>query len=215
MSKLLFAGLAAVLSIGAFAAAAFQEPKKDSKQTESKPAKVQTPFFGNEKCPISGEAIDRKHSAELDGQLVYFCCGKCLAKAKDDAKKVAAKAYPADRVVDLKNDVCPVMGEKIDDPKQTIVVMGRKIHLCCDDCSEDVKKAPIAYLALATNSKLTNVGNTKCPISGKDVSATDVVIYKDKVVRLCCGKCPEAFEKDPDKSLAEAEKSARKPEKKH
>jgi YHS domain-containing protein len=222
MSKSIIAGVAALLAVGALAAAAtFQEPKKDQKPAESRPAtaKVHAPFFGNEKCPISGEAVDRKFSAELDGQLVYFCCGKCKGKAaegtKENAKKLAEKAYPTDKVIDLKNENCPVMGEKVGDSKATTVVMGRKIHLCCDDCAPDVKKAPIAFLALATNPKLTDVGNTKCPISGKEVSANDVVIYKDKVVRMCCPKCADGFEKDADKSLAEAEKSARKTEKKH
>lgn len=224
MPKTFLAGAIALVAVGALSIAAnFQDhhgDKKDQKPADARPAAtaVEVPFFGNAKCPISGEAVDKAVFADLKGQRVYFCCKKCLAKGQEDAAKTLEKAYPADKVVEVKNASCPVMGEKIGDKergKNTVVVMGYKLELCCDDCQEDVKKSPITYIAIAKNPKLSALGNAKCPISDKDVSHRDVAIFNGKIVGLCCPRCVEAFQKDPEKALAAAEKSVPKREKKH
>lgn len=216
MQKFLLFAASAVL-VGAVAlASSFTNQDKGQDKPASRPAqtaKVEVPFFGNEMCPYSNKPVDRAKSVEIGGQVVYLCCDKCVAKAKDD-KEVVAKAYPAEKNVDLKNTVCPLMTEKIGDSKEKVTIMGRTIHLCCDDCTADAKKAPIATLAVATNPKLVDVSNKMCPLSDHAVSSKDVVIYNGKIVRLCCNDCVEAFKKDPDKSLAAAEKSMRKKDKK-
>jgi YHS domain-containing protein len=211
---------AAVLAIGLGAFAPVQDSKKPAdSQAESKPAraaKVEVPFFGNSKCPVSGEDVDKSAMAELDGQAVYFCCKKCLAKGREDVKGTLAKAYPEGKVVDLKNTMCPVMDEAIEEDKaeNAVVVMGRRVHTCCDDCPAEVKAAPALYLAKAANPKLKEVGNSKCPVTGEAVSRMDIAIYNGKVVRLANAKAIDSFQKDPEKFLAEAEKSVKKPEKK-
>jgi len=211
---------AVVLSLGLGGFLLLQDAKKPAEpKAESKPAaaKVEVPFLGNAKCPISGEDVDKSVSADLEGQQVYFCCKKCLAKGRDDVKGTAEKAYPRDKVVDLKNTVCPVMDEKIEDPKNenVVVVLGRKVHTCCDDCPDQVKAAPALFVAKAMNPKLKEVGNTKCPVTGEAVSRNDIAIYNGKIVRLASVKAVEGFQKDPDKFTAEAEKGVKKPEKKH
>ncbi len=42
-----------------------------------------------------------------------------------------------------------------------------------------------------------------CPMSGKPALEDKVVDYKGKKVYFCCGGCPEAFETDPEKVIAQ------------
>ena len=57
------------------------------------------------------------------------------------------------------------------------------------------------------------VGNKKCPVTGEEIGGSmgpgKTVLYKGQAVQLCCGSCVKKFAKDPDKFLAEAEKSAK------
>src|SRR5262245_24467981 len=104
-TTLVMAALAAIV----LSAAAFSGPLQDKEgkdapkqkpatETRAAAAKVDVPFYGNEKCPISGKDVDKTKSAEISGQLVYFCCDKCIAKAKRDDKALMEKAYPPDKV---------------------------------------------------------------------------------------------------------------------
>jgi YHS domain-containing protein len=59
------------------------------------------------------------------------------------------------------------------------------------------------------------VGNTLCPVSGEkvggDMGKPVPVVYKGKVVNLCCGGCVKKFAADPAKYLAKAEAQAKAP----
>lgn len=58
------------------------------------------------------------------------------------------------------------------------------------------------------------VGNRICPVSGDSLGSMGApvhVVYKAKLVGLCCSGCPSAFGKDPDALLAKAEASVAKP----
>jgi len=58
------------------------------------------------------------------------------------------------------------------------------------------------------------VGNRICPVSGDSLGSMGApiqIVYKGKLVGLCCGGCPKTFAKDPDAYLAKAEASAVKP----
>ncbi len=41
--------------------------------------------------------------------------------------------------------------------------------------------------------------NTVCPVSGKPIDPTKLVVYKGQVVAMCCEHCAEAFLADPEK----------------
>lgn len=43
-----------------------------------------------------------------------------------------------------------------------------------------------------------------CPVSGKPAKKDQAVDYKGKQVYFCCGGCPAAFKKDPEKFAAKA-----------
>lgn len=60
----------------------------------------------------------------------------------------------------------------------------------------------------------TPVGNRICPVSGDSLGSMGAplhVVYKGKLVGLCCNGCPGAFGKDPDAMLAKAEASVARP----
>lgn len=49
-----------------------------------------------------------------------------------------------------------------------------------------------------TPASLTPI-NTMCPVSGKPIDAGKLVVYKGRVVGLCCEHCAQAFLADPEK----------------
>ena len=65
---------------------------------------------------------------------------------------------------------------------------------------EELTLAPPPAAAAATAA--AKPINTKCPVSGKDVVATFVLMHEGKTVGFCCDKCPEAFKKEPAKFAA-------------
>lgn len=116
----------------------------------------------NDKCPVSGEPIDRSKTVEHEGRVVAFCCDKCKAKfeadpaafadklpaapgaapkpeaAKDEAKE---GAKPAAKPI---NEQCPVSGEPVD-PAQTVVHDGRVIAFCCGKCKAKFVADPTKF----------------------------------------------------------------------
>jgi hypothetical protein len=63
--------------------------------------------------------------------------------------------------------------------------------------------AAIAVIALMATSTL-RAADLKCPISGKPVDETKTVEFNGGKVAFCCGNCPAAFEKAPEKFAAKA-----------
>ena len=49
--------------------------------------------------------------------------------------------------VDLRNTVCPVSGDKVEDSKLVEIYDGKVYHLCCPDCHKDFEKDPAKYAA--------------------------------------------------------------------
>lgn len=174
-----------------------------SASAQSEPAKVSVPFFGNLKCPITGKDVDRSLSVAFGAERVWVCCQDCIPKVKEGGTAVLAKAYPADKVVDLKNPRCPIRGEpaKAD---VAVVFQGRKVHFCCPGCDESFNKEPNKRLALLTIEGLKDAGNKNCPImSGEKVVPDSFLVYRKDLINLCCPECVEDFSKDPAKYLKE------------
>jgi YHS domain-containing protein len=56
------------------------------------------------------------------------------------------------QAVDLRNTICPVSGDKVDDSKLVEIYGGKVYHLCCADCHKDFEKDPAKYAsAVAAN----------------------------------------------------------------
>ncbi|MCA8972935.1 MAG: YHS domain-containing protein, partial [Planctomycetes bacterium] len=101
----------------------------------------------NDKCPVSGEPIDRSKTVEHEGRVVAFCCDKCKAKFEADPAAFADKLPPApgaEAAAKPINDKCPVSGEAVD-PAQTVVHDGRVVAFCCGKCKAKFEADPAKF----------------------------------------------------------------------
>lgn len=166
-----------------------------------KPVATKRPFYGNATCPVSGEKVDPAVFLEKEGERVYFCCKNCQGKSAADVAAAYDKAYPADKAVDAKNTSCPVMGETLEPDAKKVTVQGHTVGICCPGCDKKMRKAANHYLAMASDPKLIELKNKKCPVSGNDVNKNSTLIVDGVLIDFCCDKCVAATEKDAAKVL--------------
>jgi len=123
------------------------------------------------------------------------------------------------------NTVCPVMGNKLSDPKAVPAKLvreykGKKIGFCCAGCpgkwdklsdaEKDAKLAKLDGQTPAPTPTPMQVDNTTCPIMGKKLSDRKAVAaklvreHKGKKVGFCCAGCLPKWDK-----LSDAEKDAK------
>ena len=102
---------------------------------------------------------------------------------------------------------CPIRGGEVDkevfsDYKEY------RIYYCCPGCDKKFDKAPEKHIKTMQDKgiKLTKI-QSKCPVSGEDVTQGDVIYKSSKGdVALCCKKCLRKMEKNPSKYLKKLEK---------
>ena len=104
MKKILAISIATLLGIGAFAFAAKKAP---------------VPV--NEKCPVSGKAVDADQTIGIG-----VCCGNCAKKVGKDVKGILAKVKSDSKDTDTVNSACPISGKGI---KRVVTVA-----FCCSKC---------------------------------------------------------------------------------
>src|SRR5688500_18536466 len=131
-----------------------EEKKPEPKKEEPKPVAAKPV---NDKCPVSGKAIDAAFTTKHDNKLVAFCCGMCEEAFKKEPAKSAAKivevntdAKPEEKKEEKKEDkkedkkpaaaaakpvnaVCPVSGKAVD-AAFTAVHETKTVAFCCDKC---------------------------------------------------------------------------------
>ncbi len=76
--------------------------------------------------------------------------GNMSGMKMDSPAPAAQAAEPTTRpfeVEDLRNTVCPVSGDKVEDSKLVEVYDGKAYHLCCPDCHKAFEKDPAKYAA--------------------------------------------------------------------
>jgi len=121
-------------------------------------------------------------------------------------------------------DVCPVSGEPL--PKDGGVVLvfdgggdalqaGREFRFCCKRCKAAFEKDPKKFIKAAderiiadqlprypkTATCLVMTDEVLPDPTGPDAKDCKLVVVRNRLVRLCCGKCVRAFERDPAKFL--------------
>lgn len=106
----------------------------------------------NEKCPVTGRAVDKTQFADKNGLRAYACCGKCKAKLWADPGKTAkALGYawiPA--VIDLRNRTCPVTGDACyEEAPIWVDLEGIRVRVCCDKCVKKAKEDPARFFRMA------------------------------------------------------------------
>ena len=101
----------------------------------------------NDKCPVSGAAIDAKFFVVHEGRRVAFCCGKCKAKFEKDPAAFADKLPKQEQAAaGPVNDKCPVSGAAVD-PAHVVEHDGRVVAFCCGKCKAKFEKDPAAFAA--------------------------------------------------------------------
>lgn len=191
MSKMMFLTLSCFLVVASASLA------------QQSSSEVTTPFFGNKACPISGKATKASLFVKHGNEKIYVCCKTCVKKVTATPKAFHAKAYPAAKVVDLKNAKCPVMGNKVN-PKVSITFQGHRVGFCCPGCDKVFLEEPNKHLAkLTSKPALTDLGNKTCPVRpGSKVKADSFFIYRNQIINTCCAGCESQFAKNPKKYLA-------------
>ncbi len=168
-------------------------------------------------CAVSGEkfAADAKPVVEtVEGREVRFCCGGCSGKFKADTKgyfKKVDAAIVKQQVAYYPTDVCLIMGEKIMEPVN-YVYQNRLFQFCCPMCVRGFKKSPektIKRLDEAVVKKEAKSYPLKtCLVSGEKLNDSAVnYVFANQLVKLCCGGCKTAFNKEPTKYMAKKQQA--------
>ncbi len=190
MRKYLLMTSAIALAIVTVCAVNSATADKDEKKTTKK---------FEAKCPVSGGAAKKESFVKFLGKKVYFCCDNCPKGFAKDKKKFANKAknqlLATGQIVQV---ACPITGKPV--VKSTAIKVNlASVAFCCGNCKAKAEKSDdqpkLIFAKLTKGFTLQD----KCPVSGKAIDITKTVKYKGKNVYFCCGNCPGAFEKDPDK----------------
>ncbi|MCG3196516.1 MAG: hypothetical protein HUU16_13895 [Candidatus Omnitrophica bacterium] len=118
-----------------------------------------THLYGNHVCPVSGKPVVSDVSVTYENKekgvygRIYLCCPGCVKAAKKDLEGLYKKFYLTDAKTgkakepkDLKNEACPMSGEKVD-PSAKIEYNGMIIHFCCPGCADGFLEDPEAKMA--------------------------------------------------------------------
>lgn len=143
---------------------------------------VRVPTFPNSTCPIMGKKVSLPLFADTEYGRIYVCCKPCIKKVHADVQAAYATAYPT--TVDVGNAVCPVSGEAIGEHRETVLLQGMRVALCCAGCIDAARSDAQVVLARAREPKLVDVANLTCPVDGRPVKANAFVVVGDSIVRL-------------------------------
>jgi hypothetical protein len=165
------------------------------------------PYFGNAKCPVDGNVVDRALFVPVDGQRVHACCAGCKESLELDPAKSLALAYPEARP--LPTLVCVVCAADLVEGQQPtksrkIAFQGRSVKLCSPECEKEFRARPGVWLARVTWPDAKDAENRLCPVDDRKVDGVTVVIWKGTLVRLCSFACIAPFEKEPEKAVMKA-----------
>lgn len=115
-------------------------------------AHVHDYLYANHSCPTCKDPIDAHLFAEVSNKKkniygrIHFCCADCGEQIKKNIGKYYMALYRTDEKTgkekpprDLKNQVCPVEGDKIDG-QTAIEYNGMMVSLCCAGCIAEFLK---------------------------------------------------------------------------
>lgn len=136
--------------------------------------------------------------------------------AGGDAADAPASAGPANAVAaPYPLETCVVAGSKLGSMGKpvTLVHEGREVKFCCDACEPKFKEDPDKYLkqidAAVVEQQAARYPLDTCVISGDALGDEPVdYVYENRLVRLCCDMCIDAFLKGPAKHLATVNEAA-------
>jgi YHS domain-containing protein len=85
---------------------------------------------------------------------------------------------------------CPVSGEAAS-KDHAVDFEGGKVYFCCDDCPKTFAKTTEKFAAKAHHQMVltSQLVETKCPFTGKDLAADKTVEVNGVKVAFCCANC--------------------------
>ncbi len=98
-------------------------------------------------CPVSGEPVDGKTTAVVQGQKVGFCCPGCDKKMEAEPEKFFAAIAARHEVTEPATALCPVMGDPVESKEFSVTWQGRRYYFCCEKCIGKFVKDPARYVA--------------------------------------------------------------------
>jgi hypothetical protein len=104
---------------------------------------------------------------------------------------------------------CPISGEALGKDAVDVVKNGQLVRVCCGNCVKAVEAKHVdAVKAAVIEAQKKDYPLAVCPISGQKLGdgAVDIV-HGTRLVRVCCGKCVTAFEKDPKATMSMLDKA--------
>jgi YHS domain-containing protein len=165
-------------------------------------------------CPVSGGAAKETSKLKYLGKNVYFCCNNCPKAFTKNTKKFDAKAKA--QLLETKQITqvgCPLSGRALN-PGSTVALGKASVGFCCDNCKgKAAKSTELAAFVFKDFDKGFTL-QTSCPVSGKALDITKVAKHKGKNVYFCCGGCPGAFAKAPEKFIGKLPQFAKTDKKK-
>ena len=122
-------------------------------------------------------------------------------------------------------DVCAVSGEKIPQDGGTVLIMtgtgdpaqaGREVRFCCSRCKAAFEKAPKKYLPKIDELIIADqlprypasvpclvMGDEMLPDPrGPEAAECEMVVWNNRLIRLCCKRCVRKFRAEPTKYVA-------------
>jgi len=108
-------------------------------------------------------------------------------------------------------------GADLADVEEPVVMQyeGRELRFASERNLKTFRAAPEKYLERVDKEMIADqlpyYPLTKCPVSGEDLGDMGEpidLVYKNRLVRLCCKMCIKKFRANPDKVIAELNKAA-------
>lgn len=129
----------------------------------------------NEKCPVSGEAVNAETAINVNGKEVAFCCEKCQSTFITGLN-VEEKDGPG---------VCPISGKPALESQAIYHSVTKALYFCCDNClGKGIEKAGL---------EVRDEGPKACPISGKPAVEAHSMIHNGETLYFCCENCPKSY----------------------
>ncbi len=124
-------------------------------------------------------------------------CGNCNKKAEK-------KAEHKHEMAEGNQELCPIMGNKIN--KDTFIdYNGKRIYFCCAGCEEKFLEDPAKFMVKAKKEGVefadAPVTQEFCPVTGNKIDKEYHSDYKGKRVYFCSQKSKDAFDRDPEKYI--------------
>lgn len=143
--------------------------------------------------------------------IVIFGTAPMIVRAGESTTEELPKSDP------YPLSTCPVSKQKLGSMGEPVVLLheGRELRFCCQGCVEPFQKEPAKYLE-AVDAQIVKEQTPlypldKCMVSGEKLGAEHGkafdLVYRNRLVRFCCGACAADFRAKPGKYLEQLDKA--------